>query len=206
MPLRDSKHRTSQSPTEQPWSSASTHVLHRETACIPDVSLTRTWPIVLPPCNEASAVASKYIRKIQWTNTLNYNLAWTYGFFMFDIPQRLNINEALDSAVIALNCAHDDYCTRSQLSRSTLSIKTLGSYSRALASLRNCLDDPAKATSSETLCAVMILLICQVRRILPNKEVYSNLLNANGIVSNTRISMDRRGCDGQATAKAPQRC
>lgn len=69
----------------------------------------------------------------------------------------MNENEALDTAVNALVCAHSDFCARKEVS-----VETLSSYSRALRTLRNCLDDPDIASQAETMCAVMLLLICQV--------------------------------------------
>ena len=76
---------------------------------------------------------------------------------MFEIPRRMNENEALDAAVNALVCSHSNFCARK-----AVSVETLSSYSHALRSLRHCLDDPGKASQTETLCAVMLLLICQV--------------------------------------------
>jgi hypothetical protein len=43
-----------------------------------------------------------------------------------------------------------------------MSIDALTKYSRALGVLRKYLDDSVKACSSETLAAIMLLLICQV--------------------------------------------
>ncbi|EED17351.1 conserved hypothetical protein [Talaromyces stipitatus ATCC 10500] len=110
----------------------------------------------LPPSNKITILTSKYVQATKLTTNLKYNLAWAYGFFMFEILRHMNENEALDSAVDALVCAHTNFCTRSDIS-----VETLSSYSRALRSLRKCLDDPTKAGTSETLCAVMLLLICQ---------------------------------------------
>ncbi|KAF3406973.1 hypothetical protein DPV78_001789 [Talaromyces pinophilus] len=110
----------------------------------------------LPPSNKTTILTSQYIQAIKLTTDLRYNLAWAYGFFMFEIPRRMNENEALDTAVNALICSHTNFCSRKEVS-----VETLSSYSRALRSLRNCLDDPDKASQTETLCAVMLLLICQ---------------------------------------------
>lgn len=101
-------------------------------------------------------LTSQLIQAIKLTTNLKYNPAWAYGFFMFEIPRRMNENEALDTAVNALVCSHSNFCARKEVS-----VETLRSYSRALRSLRNCLDDPDKASQTETLCAVMLLLICQ---------------------------------------------
>ncbi|RAO68997.1 uncharacterized protein BHQ10_005009 [Talaromyces amestolkiae] len=110
----------------------------------------------LPPSSKTTILTSQYVQAIQLTTNLKYNLAWAYGFFMFEIPRRMNENEALDTAVNALICSHSNFCARQAVSAETLS-----SYSRALRSLRHCLDDPGKASQTETLCAVMLLLICQ---------------------------------------------
>ncbi|KAE8553763.1 hypothetical protein TMatcc_006783 [Talaromyces marneffei ATCC 18224] len=115
-----------------------------------------TFFLRLPPSNKTTILTSQFIQAIKLTTNLKYNLAWAYGFFLFEIPRRMNENEALDTAVNALICAHSNFCAGSGVS-----VKTLSSYSRALRSLRNCLDDREKASTSETLCAVMLLLICQ---------------------------------------------
>lgn len=111
----------------------------------------------LPPSNKITILTSQYVQAIKLTTNLKYNLAWAYGFFMFEIPRRMNENEALDTAVNALICSHSNFCASKEVS-----VETLSSYARALRSLRHCLDDPDKASQTETLCAVMLLLICQV--------------------------------------------
>lgn len=88
----------------------------------------------------------------------------------------MNENEALDTAVNALICAHSNFCARSEVS-----VETLSSYSRALRSLRYCLDDPDKASTSETLCAVMLLLICQVSDNQLLMIDYAEILNTTRI-------------------------
>ncbi|KAL5348176.1 hypothetical protein ACLOAV_006656 [Pseudogymnoascus australis] len=87
---------------------------------------------------------------------VRFNLVYWYGEFLQDIPARLGRNEALDSSVRALTAAHSSYCLYGRASP-----EALVKYSTALRVLRFYLDDPFKARSSETLCAVMLLLICQ---------------------------------------------
>lgn len=72
------------------------------------------------------------------------------------MPRRLGTNEALDRAVDAVTSAHTDFCTRKHGS-----VQALTKYSAALRTLRVYLDDPVHAQETNTLAAVMILLICQ---------------------------------------------
>lgn len=119
----------------------------------------------LSPGNKSTVLMNKYVQTIKLTANLKYNLAWTYGFFMFEIPRHMNENEALDAAVNALVCAHSNFCTRSEVSA-----ETLRSYSHALRSLRKSLDNSNTASAPETLCAIMLLLICQVSDKYPDKK------------------------------------
>lgn len=109
------------------------------------------------PSNHLTLLSSSFFDTIKPTTSFKFNLLWTYGSFLEDIPQRLGYNEALDSAVDALLSVHSDVCLRRENST-----RTLTGYSRALRALRYYLDDPVKACAVETLCAVLILLTCQV--------------------------------------------
>ena len=96
---------------------------------------------------------------------LRYNLL-TYGQFVQDIPRRLGRNDALDTSVRALVSAHSSFCATRKVS-----VEAINDYSRALNSLRTCLDDPVKATDSHTLCAVTLLLMCQVSSAIEDNYV-----------------------------------
>lgn len=115
--------------------------------------------VVRSPSNPVTLLANSFIDTIKLTTGVRYNLAWTYGAFFNDIPQRLGYNEALDTSVYALLSAHSNFCSRVRMSE-----ETLNRYSRALGKLRVYLDDPVKAHASETLCATMLLLITQVSK------------------------------------------
>lgn len=112
------------------------------------------------PSNETSALAAALVQAVKPETSWRFNMAYTYGGFIALIPQRLGRNAALDASVAALTEAHLDFCNHQPASRSVLS-----KYSRALTKLRMCLDDPQIATQSDTLCAVMLLLITQVSRL-----------------------------------------
>jgi hypothetical protein len=114
---------------------------------------------IASPSNNLTVLAHAFVNAIKLTTNLKYNLAWAYGLYLEEIPARLGLNEALDASADALICAHQSFCVYR-----TSSGEALMKYCRALSKLRNCLDDPVKASTSETLCAVSLLLICQVSR------------------------------------------
>ncbi|KAL3480527.1 hypothetical protein BJX99DRAFT_18267 [Aspergillus californicus] len=87
---------------------------------------------------------------------VRYSLSWTYGGYLLLIPRRLGINEGLDATIDALVTTHTEFSARGQVSSMSLT-----KYSRALSSVRRCLDNPLKAGTSETLCAVSVLLLVQ---------------------------------------------
>ena len=110
------------------------------------------------PSNETTMVASKFASTLEVTD-LRYDLAW-YGAFLKDIPRRLGSNDALDASVSALTVAHSSLHTRQK------SPEIFVKYGKALKALRTCLNDPIKARTVETLCAIYLIIICQVSRTL----------------------------------------
>lgn len=84
----------------------------------------------------------------------------TLGSHLFgQIPQRLGSNEALDASVQALTSAHHSLIVRGS------QVEARARYGRAMKALRQCLQDSTQAFTSSTLCAIYLLLICQVSRI-----------------------------------------
>ncbi|KAJ5595149.1 uncharacterized protein N7459_001357 [Penicillium hispanicum] len=120
----------------------------------PEASGMRVW--VPPPSSEHSLLATAFTSTIKRSTDFRYNLWWTFGAFLEDVPRRLGTNEALDRAVDAVTTAHASFC-----GGRGVTIEMLTKYSRALSTLRVYLDDPVHAQSSSTLGAVMLLLACQ---------------------------------------------
>ncbi|CAI7644268.1 unnamed protein product [Penicillium glandicola] len=108
------------------------------------------------PGNRTTSLTNLFVGAIKRSTDLRYNMWWSFGFFLEEVPRRLGSNEALDRAVDAVTTAHAGFC-----SRRPVSVEALAKYSYALKTLRVYLDDPLQASTSSTLCAVMILLICQ---------------------------------------------
>lgn len=113
--------------------------------------------ILHTPTSELAVLTGSFIDTIKTSTGLRYNLAWAYGGFLDDIPKRLGVNAALDTAVDALIEGHSSLCTRREPG-----IKAFMKYCHALKKLRVNLDNPVTARASETLGAVRLLMICQV--------------------------------------------
>lgn len=110
------------------------------------------------PSNQATLDASHFVSALQVTDVC-FDLR-IYGPFFTDLPRRLGRNRALDASVRALTTSFPSVRTH----RCTLDMYK--AYGEALGCLRASLDDPATAGSVETLCAVYLVMICQVRTFL----------------------------------------
>jgi hypothetical protein len=81
------------------------------------------------------------------------------GSFFDFIPARMGFNKALDDVV---SCLCSIYSKKS-LATCKYQRDIYESYIRALAPLRRCLEDLDKKMESETLCASILLQMCEVR-------------------------------------------
>ena len=79
---------------------------------------------------------------------------WFVGSFFQYIPARIGRNAALDAAV---SCLCDIYC-----SAYNFQVGTYRKYAKAISSLRGCLSDTFLQMESETLCASILLQMCEV--------------------------------------------
>ncbi|KAJ5173146.1 hypothetical protein N7492_005739 [Penicillium capsulatum] len=120
------------------------------------VSLPPGSPTGLPG-NALTQLASAFTHSIKRSTDLRFNLWWSFGSFLEDVPRRLGTNEALDRAVDTVTTAHANFCVGR-----VGSVDALAKYVQALRTLRVYLKDPVHAQSTNTLCAVMILLVCQM--------------------------------------------
>ncbi|KAL4948976.1 hypothetical protein BDW69DRAFT_198472 [Aspergillus filifer] len=112
--------------------------------------------IMTPPNNHITTLAQALVVAMAPEMDLRYNLKWAYSGYLGMIPCRLGYNDALDTAADALVTTHRAIaCDR------VVTVKSLTKYSQALGVLRKCLDDLLQASTSETLCAVTLLLIVQ---------------------------------------------
>ena len=103
-------------------------------------------------------LVSALVDKINPLLDMRYQLVWTFGGFLAEIPRHLGVNSALDTAADTLVAAYAGFCRGNFEPDTSVRRK----YSRALCTLRTTLDDPVQAQSSETLCSAMLLMFCQV--------------------------------------------
>ncbi len=109
--------------------------------------------------NELSSLSTAFVHRLSPQVDIRFQLVWNFGAYHASIPCRLGISAALDAAADVLVAAHTAFCTGNLVSDQVVWRK----YSRALSVLRHDLDDVAKARSAESLCAVMLISIAQVR-------------------------------------------
>ena len=111
------------------------------------------------PSNPMTKLALAFAGRIDPTMDMRYQLLLTFGGYLADVLRRLGTNLAFDAASDALVAAHTNFCSNGHF---VPEHGLLAKYSQALNALRDVLNDPDKAYSSETLCAIMILMIVQV--------------------------------------------
>ena len=104
--------------------------------------------------SDVAKAASAFVSVLQVTDP-RYDIT-CYGGWVLDLPRRLGVNDALDAAVQALSAAFPSIHTKK------ITCKALSSYVKALEVLRMHLADPKKAREPETLCAIYLVMVCQV--------------------------------------------
>ncbi|KAI9640599.1 hypothetical protein NHQ30_010898 [Ciborinia camelliae] len=106
---------------------------------------------------------------------------WLMGSFFQYVPGRLGHNNALDDAI---SCICSLYCDRS-LKEYTKSKVIYRNYVRALSSLQKCLADKSLCMQSETLCASILLQVCELV-INADKGKWGNLARGTAQLIQTR--------------------
>ena len=145
----------------------------RPTANIDSVSSNshETFIVGAPPyelANRLTRLIAAFVSNIDDRADVRIQLPWNFGVFLADVPRRLGTNEALDAASEALVSSYTRFLAGDVVASRDVLVK----HSNALSALRQCLDDPVKAYSSETLCSTMILLIVQVSGLVPTLVIF----------------------------------
>ena len=121
----------------------------------------KPWVVHLPrhPSNAITKLTLALIDKANVRTDVRYGIVPNFGPFLVHVPCRLGTNPALDAASDALVTAHTSFCSANlSWDKSELFTK----YSYALKALRETLNNPSSARSSETLGAIWLLMIVQV--------------------------------------------
>jgi hypothetical protein len=114
--------------------------------------------ISMSPSNEMTIVTGAFFSAFE-IKDVRYDLS-TYGEFLKDIPRRLGSSPALDASVKAFT----NSC--SLVHSRQASTQAYESYIDALKALRDDINNPKEAGSANTMCAVYLIMICQVRAAL----------------------------------------
>ena len=112
--------------------------------------------------NDSSRLIAAFAHGVNPMEDTSVQLPWNFGPFLEDIPRHLGLNDSLDTAADALVAAYGQFRTTGRATNEL----GLRKYSRALHTLRNCLEEPQKACMTETLCAIMILMVFEVRPLI----------------------------------------
>ncbi|KAK8071662.1 hypothetical protein PG996_005010 [Apiospora saccharicola] len=107
------------------------------------------------PQTELQMLIGAFVYTIAPT-TVRANLVQTYGPFLEMVPSRLGTNAALDNSTRAVVCAHQDVCRGRPATE-----ESLAHYSLAIRTLSLCLNSLDTARSTETVCAVIMLIMCE---------------------------------------------
>ncbi|KAG0158213.1 hypothetical protein PDIDSM_5726 [Penicillium digitatum] len=102
------------------------------------------------PSNNMTSLTNSFVSAINRSTDLRYNMWWSFGLFLEDVPRRLGSNEALDRAVDALTTAHAGFCTRQPVPAAAL-VK----FSHALKILGVYLDDPIQARDAQGAASIL---------------------------------------------------
>lgn len=121
-----------------------------------------------PRC-ETTRLTQAFVSVLE-VRDLRYSLA-TYGSFLFDTPRRVGTSKALDASITALATTHHTLYSQQG------SVKALPAWGRALAALREALRDPKQVTTTETLCAIYFIYICQVSSIFSSIQTNHGRIN-----------------------------
>ncbi|KAK8123050.1 hypothetical protein PG984_011720 [Apiospora sp. TS-2023a] len=108
------------------------------------------------PQTELQMLIGAFVYTIAPTTT-RANLVQTYGPFLEMVPSRLGTNAALDNSTRAVVCAHQNVCRGRPATE-----EALAHYSLAIRTLSLCLNSFDSVRSTETVCAVIMLIMCEV--------------------------------------------
>jgi hypothetical protein len=110
--------------------------------------------ILQAPTNENTTLIKSFVSLLEVSDS-RYAVR-CYGIFMVDLPARLGNNPALDaatSAMVALFPSNFNHYNTPAAAQE---------YGTALSAMRNTLNHPNVAKTADTLCAMYLLMVCQV--------------------------------------------
>jgi hypothetical protein len=137
------------------------HTAHDLALCrrtkIISTGLVPLWPGQSRPLmSETDKAASRLISMLNDSSGQKLCQIWSHANFIDYVPSLLGKNAALDSAVASLCSLFVDALTGNR------TVESLRLYGNAVTSLQLCVKNPKLRLESETLCASILLQICEV--------------------------------------------
>jgi hypothetical protein len=120
------------------------------------VRLQKTNPLAVMPRSRTMAIATVFVSRLA-VDDLRYDIH-SYGTFLRYIPQRIGKNAALDAAVDAFATGF------STLHSDSHGLEAFQKYGIALKALGECLNDPVRGQTPETMCAIYLIMVVQVSK------------------------------------------
>ena len=109
------------------------------------------------PLSSSTKLASCFCQLLDFSLSTSLNLA-AFGKFMTEVPMHIGLSKVLDRSVESLYMAHGALTSN----RRELTVRSQMLYGQALQTLQRFLNSKEAARASETLCATIILAICEV--------------------------------------------
>lgn len=117
--------------------------------------MTKSEQFTQSPTNETTKLASAIVSKLE-VRDVRWDILWSFGDVLREVPQRLGGNHALDAATMAV------VETIPSLVEASYSPKMIKAYAHGLRTLQEVLCHSAQAMEAETWAAVYLMFICQV--------------------------------------------
>lgn len=108
----------------------------------------------MPLSNDETVAIGAFVSVLQVTDA-RYDVSGNSGFMQY-IPRRLGSNPLLDASANAFVSAYSTVWT------GHTSLQAYSRFGRALRCLRDCVADPVKCSTAETLCSMYLILLAQV--------------------------------------------
>ncbi|KAI5458986.1 hypothetical protein BGZ63DRAFT_269631 [Mariannaea sp. PMI_226] len=111
--------------------------------------------ITVMPLGRTHAITGVFISRLAVTD-LRFDI-FTYGTFLRYIPQRIGTNEALDAATDLFSSSLSTLYSKSP----TQGVEVYSKYGAALKAVRDSLNDPTRGQTTETMCAIYMIMVAQ---------------------------------------------
>lgn len=119
------------------------------------IAMTEPEQFTQSPSNETTKLVSAIVSKLE-VRDVRWDMLWSFGDVLREVPQRLGNSHALDAAATAV------VETIPVLTQAAYSPQMIRAYAHALRTLQDVLTNSMQAMEAETWVAIYLMFICQV--------------------------------------------